>query len=641
DPRPGPGIHVYRAQIVASSKGGPTFAAEGPSLSTAVTVGGKPRVVVITIDGTCPAILCDALDKAEVDKQVVTLPEGMPDAAALSGADLVVLADVPLETVGTAASGEGLTPGAQSALIDFAQKGGGVIVTGGAFGMAPEYAGTPLARMLPIEIEDKGQIEDPRVAMAIMLDRSGSMGAMVGTHTKLQLAVEAALAAAATLRADDLLALGSVDEETHWDHPFGPVSGLAERREKIRSIDVGGGGILVFTALVDAYGALNHAPAPVRHVILFSDTSDSEEQVESCLRGCDGEPRTALELAGAAHRTGITTSVVGIGREEDSDTPFLHKLAAIGGGRFYRTDDGSDLRRIFVSETRVAARSNLRDGPVEVRVAEAHPILAGIDLEKMPPLGGFVETRRRATAAVALVTREDDKPLLASWRYGLGQVVAITTDLRGDWNGSWSRFAGAGQVLRQMTRFAMRKHSSGTADLRVAMSDHGAEATLDLADPTGEPAVAPSTIEAFAVAEDGTVRPLPFGATLERVAPGRFRAHAKTAGEPFVVVRARDANGSFVGEATGRLDGGEELATLGPDQRALEDLANAGHGLYAPTAEETLRSGGPRGREPIPVWPWVLVGSAVLVCIDLWLRRAGKSKSAFALPTGPFEPESM
>jgi len=632
DPRPAPGFHVYRAQIVEASKGGPSFAGDGPSLTTAVTVGGKPRVFVITIDGTCPAILEDALDKGDVDKQVVTLPEGMPDAAALSGADLVVLADVPLEAVGTAASGEGLTPIAQAALIDYAQKGGGVIVTGGAFGMAPEYANAPLARMLPVEIEDKGQIEDPRVAMAIMLDRSGSMGAMVGTHTKLQLAVEAALASAATLRADDLLALGSVDEETHWDQPFGPVSGLAARREKIRSIEVGGGGILVFTALVDAYTTLRHAPAPVRHVILFSDTADSEEQTEGCLRGCTEAPRTAVELAEAAHRTGITTSVVGIGREEDSDTPFLHKLAAAGGGRFYRTDDGADLRRIFVSETRVAARSNLRDGPVDVSVAEDHPILAGVDLEKMPPLGGFVETKRRATAQVALVTREDDKPILASWRYGLGQVVAITTDLRGDWNGSWSHFAGAGQVLRQMVRFAMRKHSGGNADMRVTVGDHGAEATLDLAEPGGETAAAPTTIEAFAVSEDGTARPLPFGATLTRVAPGRFRAHARTSGEPFVVVRARDANGGFVGEAIGRIDGADELATLGPDQRALEDLASAGSGLYAPDAEQTLRTGGRRGREPLPVWPWLLLASAVLVCLDLWLRRISRGRAAITLP---------
>ena len=88
--------------------------------------------------------------------------------------------------------------------------------------------------------------------------------------------------------------------------------------------------------------------------------------------------------------------------------------------------------------------------------------------------------------------------------------------------------------------------------------------------------------EAFAVSEDGTSHPLPFGATLERLAPGRFRAHAKTGGEPFVVVRARDASGGFVGEAIGRLDGGDELAVLGPDERALEDLARAGSGLLEP-----------------------------------------------------------
>ena len=94
---------------------------------------------------------------------------------------------------------------------------------GGRAGMAKLFAmldglgadGETDRYKFPVEIEDKGQIEDPRVAMAIMLDRSGSMGAMVGTHTKLSLAVEAALAAAATLRSDDLLALGSVDEETH------------------------------------------------------------------------------------------------------------------------------------------------------------------------------------------------------------------------------------------------------------------------------------------------------------------------------------------------------------------------------------------------------------------------------------------
>ena len=77
---------------------------------------------------------------------------------------------------------DGLTPKQQEALVEYAQKGGGVFALGGTFGFAPEYADTPLARMLPVEIENQGQLEDPRVAMAIMLDRSGSMAASVGTH---------------------------------------------------------------------------------------------------------------------------------------------------------------------------------------------------------------------------------------------------------------------------------------------------------------------------------------------------------------------------------------------------------------------------------------------------------------------------
>src|SRR5262249_13950044 len=171
----------------------------------------------------------------------------------------VVLADVPLSPAGSTSDAGGLTPKAQEALVEFAQKGGGVLVTGGAFGFAPEYEGTPLARMLPVEIENQGQMEDPKVAMAIMLDRSGSLGARVGPHSKIQLAVEAALAAASTLRPDDILALGSVDTKTTWNPPLGPITGLAARRESIRSIDAGGGGIYVYTALVDAYATLAHA----------------------------------------------------------------------------------------------------------------------------------------------------------------------------------------------------------------------------------------------------------------------------------------------------------------------------------------------------------------------------------------------
>lgn len=620
DPRPEPGVHVYEARA------GGTNAT--PGAFTAVDVTGKPRALVVSLDGECPGVLRDALTKSEVSIKLGSLDDDTFKPAALSATDLVVLADVPLST---SSGGGGLSPDSQAALIEFAQKGGGVLVTGGAFGFAPEYGDAPLARMLPVEIVNQGQVEDPRVALAIMLDRSGSMSAMSGSHTKIQLAVEAALAAASTLRHDDQLALGSVDTETHWNQPLSPVSALEGRRDGIRKMDAGGGGIYVYTALIDAYAALKRADAPVRHVILFSDTADSEEQAEGCIfGGCAATARTAADIASTARRAGITTSVVGIGSGDDKDTEFLRKLAAAAGGRFYLTANAAELRRIFVSETRVATRSNVREGAVLVKVADDHPILAGVDVSSMPALGGFVDTKRRATAETALITRDEQKPILASWRYGLGKVVALTTDLRDDWKDGWASFAGAGQTLRQAVRFALRRHGASAVDLRVSVGDRTAEVAIDVAEGPGETAGKPAIVEAFAFGTDGEAKAVP--ATLEPVGGGRWLAHAKTLGRPFVVARVRDASGGFIGEAIGQVDASEELAHLGADDRKLRSLAEEGCGEWNPSTALAMRTDGLRGRETVPTWPWALLFAAVLACTDLWLRRLGKRRSVLALP---------
>jgi uncharacterized membrane protein len=626
DAHPGSGVHVYRAHLVDHRQG-----ALSREVLTAVTVEGKPRAIVVTIDGECPALLSDALAKAQIDKRIVTL-SNVPDAASLSGADLVVLADVPLST--SRESTDGLTARAQEALIDYAQNGGGLIVTGGPFGFAPEYAGAPLSRMLPVEVEDKGQMEDPPVALAIMLDRSGSMGAWVGTHTKIQLAVEAALAAASTLRPSDMIAIASIDEETHWNEPLGRVTDVEARRSEIRRITAGGGGIYVFTALRDAYAALAGANAPttggslgvvnttpIRHVILFSDTADSEQQTEDCVYRIDGagacSGRSSQQIAREARSKGITTSVVGIGREEEQDTPFLRELAAAAGGRFYLTTDGSDLRRIFVSETRVAARSNLHEGMTAVKGAADHPALAGVDVQRLPALAGFVETKRRATADTAIVTREDDRPILASWRYGLGKVAALTTDLRGDWKGGWARYRDAGQVLRQTVRYTLREQSAQPLDMRVSLRERNVEITLDA--PEVRDAKPPATIEAYGVDADGALHRIDASAT--RVAPGQWLARGKSGGEALVLVRARDAAGALVAEAVGQGDAATELEGPGVDDRVARQLARAGGGLYDPDPLLTLRSRGPVARERLRTWPWALVAAAILACIDLWVRR--------------------
>jgi hypothetical protein len=81
------------------------------------------------------------------------------------------------------------------------------------------------------------------------------------------------------------------------------------------------------------------------------------------------------------------------------------------------------------------------------------------------------------------------------------------------------------------------------------------------------------------------------------------------------------------------------MAAIGPDERALRDLASAGGGVFDPEPAVALRIGGPRGLEPVPLWPWALLAAAALVTVDLWLRRLARRR---ALPdlsvAGPAAP---
>lgn len=623
DPAPSRGHHVYEAHVSTrvGDRAGQTLDL-GQALAV---VTGKPRVMVLSSTGERPSLLLDALDNADADVVIRSLESGQPTEAELTETDLVILADVAIARRGEVTLLAGLTEEGQQTLLDYvSERGGGLIALGGIFGFGPEYSGETIARLLPVEIENLGEIENPSVAMAIMLDRSGSMTAMVGGHTKLQLAIEAALAAAGSLRTHDRAAIGAVDEQTMWAQPLGSLADLMRRREHIRSIGAGGGGIFVYTALTDAYATLQSAPEPIRHVVLFSDTADSEQQTENCIYPpCAAGGRTAIDLARTARASGISTSVVGIGNPYDHDVPFLRNLAAAGGGRFYVTSQATDLRRIFVSETRAATRSSLREERVIPELASSHQILTGLDLAAMPAIEGYVQTGRRATADTALVT-PDGRPVLASWRYGIGNVVAWTTDGGQRWTQEWASWPDTGQMMRQMVRFAMRRHGGHGVQATMELRGQAAEVEVEVPE-SGRATSRPTSVELVALSSDGERTEVQ--TTLERVAPGRWVARGVTSGQPFGIARVLDEEGRVVAEVVGAQDAVTELTGEGSDERSLRELASVGGGVYAPDPAATLRSGGPRGQRPVATWPFALLLAALLVCLDLWLRRLGQGKN--------------
>jgi hypothetical protein len=86
-------------------------------------------------------------------------------------------------------------------------------------------------------------------------------------------------------------------------------------------------------------------------------------------------------------------------------------------------------------------------------VASVGP-LKGIG-NNLPSLRGYVLTYPKPRAD--LFMKADKDPLLVSWRYGLGQVMAFTSDLSGRWGKDWVAWQGFPQWASQLARDTVRK----------------------------------------------------------------------------------------------------------------------------------------------------------------------------------------
>jgi Ca-activated chloride channel homolog len=472
-----PGPMDVTVQLLVDDDGPPADTA-----STTLVVDEPPRVRIFAGEAHDGRALGRALRAERMDVEVVEMDDLSSEHEDLSDVDLVVLANAPAISLG---GGKALESPFAESLVRFVDAGGGLLVLGGpqAYDMGG-YAASPLARMLPVKLDPNDFEVQAAATMIVILDRSGSMSALVGyTKSKMQLADEGAVASVRLLRPFDNIGVMSVTEVVRWDVPVQRVRDIESIERRVLRIRADGGGIFVYTALEEAYAALRKVDTPLKHIIVFSDAADSEEKVKGIPFGTGSGP-TSEGLARKMRGDKITTSVIGIGAEHDIDTPFLKDLARAGGGRFYLTEDATRLRSLFVEETERIVDSSLHQIVFRPVVEQPHPIIDGIDYARGPTLGGFQELTARPTAEVVLVGPKGH-PVLTTWRYGLGHVVAWSSDAGSRWASRWLRWDGYTRQWTQAARFALRTKAGdetavevdfagGAAQLRVARrDDHG------------------------------------------------------------------------------------------------------------------------------------------------------------------------
>lgn len=589
--------------------------------SSRLVVERPPHVVILDGDEGGADPLRKALEAEQMKVTVVQAADDGP-APDLDDADLVILANAPVRAgLGTGVIDDELG----EKLVKWVNDGGGLIVMGGPSALDGNYAQNRLADALPVEIEPMTPELDSSATVIVVLDQSGSMGEMVGGRTKLALASEGASAVIRLLRSFDRVGVESVEDTVHWVVPVRTIgSDSAALEAKVRAIPVGGDGIFVYTGLLAAQKALEKSPSPLKHVILFSDTTDAAEQVKGIdygdsFSGWPASRANSFDIAKQLKESGTTLSVIGVGEgrdgafnyatynDDEDDTDFLRELAAVGGGRYYRTTDAKQLRGLFVQDARRLLDNHAREEDFHLKVSGHLGALDGVDMEAAPPLHGFQELKARPAAQVVLVDDREGNPILTRWPYGLGEVSVWASDAGPRWAHDWLAWPGYTRFWTQMARASLRRREGDAAAIEADIK--GDQATVRVVRRNT------TTVPKVRVTEHGATRELPLHVT----EPGVYEAPLPIGNEP--TVELVDDKGHVTESRTLVRPASTELRDRGPDTAGLAKLAKATGGQVAPSA---IASSGRAVPTSTPLAAWLLLLSVLLVPLDASLRRIAR-----------------
>lgn len=336
--------------------------------------------------------------------------------------------------------------------------GGGLLMTGGrrSYGQGG-YFKSALDPVMPVSMEMRKEHRKFSVAVAIALDRSGSMAATVGGgKTKMDLANLGAVQVLDLLSDQDEIAVLAVDSSPHVIVGMSKVDSARGARNRILSSQSMGGGIFVYDALVGAAKEVRSASAGSRHIILFADAADAEE------------PGDYRELLAKLEQAGVTVSVIGMGTEKDCDANLLKDIAMRGGGECYFSSDAAEIPRLFAQDTFTITRSALVEEPTALKVSGSMTLLTGTPLGQPPPVGGYNLCFLKPDAHQALSSEDEySAPITAFWNAGSGRVVCHTAEADGEFAGTFATWERVGEFYCSLGRWVAGDVSTLPPELLV------------------------------------------------------------------------------------------------------------------------------------------------------------------------------
>jgi uncharacterized membrane protein len=366
----------------------------------------------------------------------------------------------------------------------------------------------------------------------------------------------------------------------------------------------------------------------VRHVILISD-------------GDHGLLRD-MSLLNKLQQSRITLTTVGVTTHGPAAQEALANISKRVGGRHYAVDNPNDLPAIYMRETRVINQNFLV-------LRHFQPALTGLLADPLrewsrplPPLRGFVRTSPKQSELVQElivappVGSEEQYPILTQWQFGLGRVVAFTSDVAGGadgWSQDWLT-AGNQETFNdfwsRVVDWSLRTVDDAGLSVQTSYENGKLRVTVIDNRDAAERARRPVGNLGIRVTSSATTEPA--DATMEPIAAGVYEATvpAEAAGSYAVTVYGTAVVGSqsrhvVMGRSAAAVPYAPEFAAVQDNAGLLKQIASNTGGRIIneqdlANADLFLPDGSFRRRLQ-PVWHWLLTLAAVVLLLDVAVRR--------------------
>ncbi|WP_010584061.1 VWA domain-containing protein [Schlesneria paludicola] len=562
-----------------------------------IFVEGEGKVLLVT-DGSGDRRDWESLERAiREGERAVERIDGMDmprDAASLMPYDCIVFVNVPQDQFDIQQL--------QAVRDSVYNLGSGFLMVGGANSFGPGgYHRTVIEEILPVSMDVSQKKVLPKGALAIILHtcefaEGNTWGKRI---TKQAIKVLGAQ--------DEVGVLAYTQNGEQWLFELTPAGEYEKLVPAINGAQIGDMPSFQNTMNLGLKGLMK-SDAATRHMIIISDG--------------DPQPPTPA-LIKEFIEAQVSVSMVAIFPHGGLEISKMQSVAEVTGGRYYFPDDPNQLPAIFIKESKTLKRSMLQNKHFTPEVAFPSPILKGI--EGLPELKGYVITSAKGHPAMTILTApadaddaDDQDPVLSVWQHGLGKTAAFTSDFSTNWGEQWQQWGHfqpfVKQLLTDISRvkkdghLRMSTHTSGGDAVIVVEDFHPEEGFLDINAKLAGPNQKTENIQLKQVA------PRRYQATVPLWGHGRYHVVAQGLGGE----RKDLAFGGFI------VPYSPEYLRFRSNRQTLQEVADRTGGRVLsgdPAKDEIYQRGRAPKRSSKPIFDWLLVALAILVPLDVALRR--------------------